>query len=76
MTSSILAPRPTDRPPPHEPWGRGVAVSVVAHALLIAALWWGVHWHNNENEGVSAELWAAVPEAAAPPAVAPPPPPP
>jgi colicin import membrane protein len=72
--SSILAPRPTDRPPQDEPWGRGVTISVAAHLALVAALWWGVHWRNHEPEGVSAELWAAVPEAAAPQAVAPPPP--
>lgn len=65
---NMLAPRPDDRPPQREEWGTGVTISVAAHLLLIAALVWGVHWHtNNDPEGVTAELWATVPQAAAPP---------
>lgn len=83
--SSILSPRPDDRPPQREDWGTGVTISVAAHLALVGALVWGVHWHSNtEPEGTSAELWSAVPEAAAPPPItaptppveAPPPPPP
>lgn len=33
------------------------------HVLLGALLYYGVHWHNAVPEGVSAELWDAVPEA-------------
>ena len=75
--SSILAPRPDDRPPPHEDWGGGVTISIIAHAMLIGALVWGLHWRSSPEEVVSsAELWSAVPEAAAPPPVEAPPPPP
>jgi colicin import membrane protein len=66
--SSILSPRPDDRPPQHEDWGTGVTISIAALLALVGALIWGVHWHSNaEPEGSSAELWSAVPEAAAPP---------
>ena len=79
MHTSILT-RPTDRPPRQEAWGTGTAMSVLAHALLIAGLVWGVHWRSTaEPEGVAAELWSAVPQVSAPPpapAVEPPPPPP
>ncbi len=74
--SSILSPRPDDRPPQREDWGTGVTISVAAHLALIGALIWGVHWHsNNEPEGTSAELWSAVPEAQAPPPLTAPTPP-
>ena len=75
--SSILAPRPDDRPPPHEDWSTGVTISIIAHASLIGALVWGLHWRSSpEVVASSAELWSAVPEAAAPPPVETPPPPP
>ena len=74
--SSILAPRPDDRPPQHEDWGTGVTISVIAHLTLIGALVWGLHWRSSPVEATaSAELWSAVPEAAAPPPVEAPPPP-
>ncbi len=75
--SSVLAPRPNDRPPQGEDWGAGVAISVIAHLTLIGALVWGLHWRSRtEAATASAELWAAVPEAVAPPPVQAPPPPP
>ncbi|HEX7638640.1 MAG TPA: protein TolA, partial [Burkholderiaceae bacterium] len=75
--SSILHQRPNDRPPKDEDWGTGVTISVLAHAALVAALVWGVHWRSNTEEGATAELWAAIPDTAAPrPTEAPPPPPP
>src|SRR5471032_1352730 len=75
--SSILAPRPDDRPPEHDKWGSGVTISVIAHLSLIGALVWGLHWRSSPVEATaSAELWSAVPEAAAPPPVEAPPPPP
>src|SRR4051794_5267660 len=78
--SSVFAPRPNDRPPQHENWGSGVIISIGAHLALVGALIWGVHWHSSDQpQGASAELWAAVPEAAAPPPVSAPvetPPPP
>jgi colicin import membrane protein len=75
--SSILAPRPDDRPPREEDWSTGVTISIVAHATLIGALVWGLHWHSSTVETpASAELWSAIPETAAPPPVETPPPPP
>lgn len=59
---------------------RALGLAVIAHALLLAALTWGVRW---KNEPVlvtaEAELWSAVPLQAAPrllEAQVPPPPPP
>ena len=75
--SSILAPRPDDRPPREEDWSTGVTISIIAHATLIGALAWGLNWRNSpEVVAPSAELWAAIPETAAPPPVETPPPPP
>jgi colicin import membrane protein len=75
--SSILAPRPDDRPPREEDWSTGVTISIVAHATLIGALVWGLHWRSSPVAiESSAELWSATPETAAPPPVAAPPPPP
>jgi colicin import membrane protein len=75
--SSILAPRPDDRPPREEDWSTGVTISIVAHATLIGALVWGLHWRSSPVAiESSAELWSAIPETAAPPPVAAPPPPP
>ncbi|MEP6503627.1 MAG: energy transducer TonB [Betaproteobacteria bacterium] len=75
--SSVLAPRPDDRPPQSEDWGTGVTISIVAHLTLIGALVWGLHWKSSPDAiPASAELWAAVPEAAAAPPVEAPPPPP
>lgn len=55
--------------------GPGAALALVVHLGLVAALTTGVDWRNHPPEVVSAELWAAVPEAAAPrPAPVPPPP--
>ncbi|MDE2627435.1 MAG: cell envelope integrity protein TolA [Burkholderiales bacterium] len=60
---------------PRPPKGRGpaLALALLAHVLLIAALAFGVHWHTFEPNTVAAELWSAVPQAAAPRAVEPPP---
>ena len=62
---------------PHRPagMGRGLALAVLAHLLLIAALTFSVRWRASNPAGVEAELWAAVPQAAAPRAVEPEPPP-
>ena len=74
--SSVLIPRPDDRPPQREDWSTGVTISIIAHASLIGALVWGLHWRSSPDvvAAASAELWAAIPEAAAPPPVEPPPP--
>ena len=60
---------------PSPPTGRGPALvlALIAHALLIAALAFGVHWRNSEPTTMAAELWSAVPQAAAPRAAEPPP---
>ena len=64
------------RPPARR---RAIALAVLAHAILIAALTWGVNWKSSSDmPAVQAELWSAVPQQAAPRAVetpAPPPPP-
>jgi len=51
--------------------GRGAMFALVVHAGLILALAIGVSWRSSEPAGVTAELWAAVPEVAAPAPVAP-----
>jgi colicin import membrane protein len=44
----------------------GLALAILAHMLLIAALAWSVNWKTSEPQGVVAELWSAVPQIAAP----------
>lgn len=60
-------------PRPPDSLARGAGLALAVHAALAAALAFGVHWRTRAPEGVSAELWAALPEVAAP---APEPPPP
>ena len=70
MTASVFGRRPDDRPPRDEDWSTGVTISIVAHATLIGALVWGLHWRSSTQPvESSAELWAAIPETAAPPPV-------
>jgi colicin import membrane protein len=65
-----------DRRPPRPPgMGRGAMLALLVHAGLLVAIAFGVNWRSSEPAGTSAELWAAVPQAAAPAAVEPPPPP-
>ena len=56
--------------------GPALGLALFAHALLIAALAFGVNWRNSEPTSIAAELWSAVPQAAAPRAVEVPTPPP
>jgi colicin import membrane protein len=56
--------------------GRGAMMALLVHGGLLVALAFGVSWRSSEPTGTSAELWAAVPQAAAPAAVELPPPPP
>jgi colicin import membrane protein len=56
--------------------GAGLGLALLAHALLIIALAFGVNWRSHEPEGVQAELWSAVPQFEAPRAATPPPAPP
>ena len=64
------------RPQRPDGMGRGAMFALLVHVGLLIALAFGVSWRSSEPAGNSAELWAAVPQAAAPAAVAPPPPPP
>ena len=55
---------------------RAFCLAVIAHALLLAGLTWGVRWKNEPVLVTSeAELWSAVPQQAAPRLVAAPVPP-
>jgi len=73
MSTSTLRFRDATMPRPPDGLGRGAVLALLVHLLLIAAIAFGVNWRVREPEGVSAELWSAVPQIAAPRAVAPPP---
>ncbi len=84
---SLALDRPEFAPPPQRGTTRAVVFALIAHALLIAALTWGVRWKNEgDDDAVEAELWSATQQVAAPriatpppapePTPAPPPPPP
>ena len=65
------------KPPSPGRWGKPLVLALVAHALLMAALTWGVHWKKDEPPvAFEAEIWSTLPREAAPRAVQPPPPPP
>jgi colicin import membrane protein len=56
---------------------RALGFAIMAHALLLAALTWGVNWKSQTNDiTAEAELWSAVPQQAAPRLEEPPPAPP
>lgn len=60
---------------PREPNpGSSLLMAVVVHAALLAFLWIGVSWQNNEPVSVEAEVWDMQTEAAAPPPEPTPPP--
>jgi len=64
-------------PPPTAGLVRSLGLAIVAHALLLAALTWGINWKSSPVLTVAeAELWSAVPQQAAPKLVEPPPAPP
>jgi colicin import membrane protein len=65
MTAAALA---HDAFAPRQPPGMrtALALAILAHLLLIAALAWSVNWKTSEPEGVVAELWSALPQIAAP----------
>jgi colicin import membrane protein len=61
----------TDRlefaPPPTPGMLRSMGLAVLAHAFLLAALTWGVHWKSESlSVTAEAELWSSVPQLAAP----------
>jgi colicin import membrane protein len=73
MSSYAVTDRLEFAPPPPPGMVRAFGLAVVAHALLVAALTWGVSWrHQAEPVTVEAELWAALPQQAAPKPVEPP----
>jgi colicin import membrane protein len=54
-------------PPPVPGFLRAFGLAIIAHALLVAALTWGVSWRRDAVElAAEAELWAQVPVQAAP----------
>lgn len=54
-------------PPPNKGFLRGLAIALLAHALLLAALSLGVQWKTNtQTLSAEAELWSALPQEAAP----------
>ncbi|RIX85001.1 cell envelope integrity protein TolA [Acidovorax cavernicola] len=81
---SLALDRPEFAPPPQRGTPRAVVLALIAHALLIAALTWGVRWRSETDDGaVDAELWSTTVMQAAPrlsvpepPAPVPAPPPP
>src|SRR5215471_14054465 len=50
---------------------KGTAMALLVHVGLLIALAFGVSWRSQTPAGVSAELWAAVPQIAAPKVVEP-----
>ncbi|WP_374410758.1 cell envelope integrity protein TolA [Hydrogenophaga sp.] len=65
------------KPPQPGRWGTPLALALLAHLLLMAALTWGIHWREEEPPvAFEAEIWSSLPREAAPRAVEPPPPPP
>lgn len=51
--------------------GRGFTLALLVHVGLVIAIAFSVRWRSSEPAGVSAELWAAVPQIAAPKPVEP-----
>lgn len=64
------------KPPQSGRWGMPLALALVVHLLLMAALTWGIHWRDEEPPVTfEAEIWSTLPQEAAPRAVEPLPPP-
>ena len=76
MNATVLPSRDPFKPRSAQRTGPALGLALFAHALLIAALAFGVNWRSSEPTSIAAELWSATPQAAAPRAVEPPPPPP
>jgi colicin import membrane protein len=69
------ADRPEFAPPQEPAAGRGFALAVLAHLLLLYALMHGLHWQRELPDAVAeAELWSSLPQEAAPKPVPAPPP--
>lgn len=52
--------------PPSGEWGKPLLMALGVHALLAAALAWGVSWKQSTPPVFEAELWSALPQSAAP----------
>lgn len=85
--SNLSTPEHQIDPPLKTGFIRSMVFAFAIHGLLVAALTWGVNWHQKaETTGVQAELWSAQNQESAPSAMAqntptpeqvePPPPPP
>ncbi len=75
--SAVVVDRVDFFPPAEHRTAKAYVLALLAHALLLAALTWGVNWRRQpELQTVEAELWANVPQQAAPKLQEPPPPPP
>jgi colicin import membrane protein len=55
------------RVPPEPSRWPAITLAVAVHALLLAFLWFGINWQNNEPVQVEAEVWDMKVQAAAPP---------
>ncbi|MCP5290551.1 MAG: cell envelope integrity protein TolA [Burkholderiaceae bacterium] len=73
--SAVTLARDPLLPQPPDVLGRGAALALAVHALLVVALAAGVQWRRSAPETFSAEIWAALPQQAAPRPSAPPTPP-
>ncbi|UFS57141.1 cell envelope integrity protein TolA [Comamonadaceae bacterium M7527] len=61
-------PTAAPKPPQDGHWGLPVALALGVHALLVAALTWGVAWQQTQvSANFDVELWSDIPIAAAPP---------
>jgi colicin import membrane protein len=69
--SAAALPRDAFAPRPLPGMRSGLLLALIVHALLIVALAWSVNWRTREPEGIVAELWSALPQAAAPRAAPP-----
>jgi len=67
MTALVATDRLEFAPPTTPGLLRALALALLAHVFLLAALTWGVHWKSEAvNVTAEAELWSALPQQAAP----------
>ena len=66
MAAAATLPHDNLLPRPPGGLGPGAVLALLAHAGLLLALTQATDWRMQPPEVVSAELWAAVPQAAAP----------
>ena len=63
---SLVADRPEFAPPPQRGTLRALVLALIAHALLIAALTWGVRWkREGDDDAIEAEIWSSTTQQAA-----------